>query len=258
MEKLFPPITEHHQQENRGAYQRRRAMEYNTWMDGTSLVGYNVKSPLSGHNYGYRARVKTWNKENEEKRYDPMFEKGLSWTLLGVLYVYLGWGWRTMLLVLGVPVAVTEVVSLKLNSDFEKLSPKDDKPKWQAEVQKMVDSGNTWWKQQAEWYGGDIQFLAGKKHHEYWVDGIPKAQGISLVFSATGAASLHRLLLRGGLKKGLGMVALGALAAGIPLYSITKWYLDDVKKSVDSGGSQTSHLAHGLGAALGTLTSFLA
>ena len=252
----FPYAIEH-PEEPTGAYQvhsRRRAMEYSTWMDATSLVGYMIKSPLSGHNYAYRARVKTWNMEKNAKAYEEAFHSGLIWTILGVLYLRVGWSWRLSMWVYGLSMGVTEGLSGFYDYAFRQLCPEDDPKKWQDTIQKLVDQGSKPWIAQVENEGGDVEFLAGKIHHLYWVDGIPRLQGISLVYSATGAASLHRLLMRGGYKQSWINLLL-AVGACFPVYAITREYIKTGDKLL-AGGEQVSHSAHLLGALLGAAVSW--
>jgi len=79
-------------------------MEYTTWMDATSVVGYMVRSPLSGHNYAYKARVKTWNAEKLAK--EEAFVYGAILTALGLIYLRVGWNWRLAMWVLGASVGL--------------------------------------------------------------------------------------------------------------------------------------------------------
>lgn len=243
-------------EEPTGIYQhhRRRAMEYTTWFDSTELVGYMVRSPLSNHNWAYRARVKTFNAKEMDEKLKGAFHSGLLWTVSGALYFGLGWDWRTMLWILGIPVAVTEGLSYFQDVAFRQLCPQDDKAKWQAKVQDLVNAGDSQMVQRANQENGDIEFLAGKMHHEYWVDNIPRLQGISLVYSATGGAALNRFISKGGYKQSYLMIALGLLAM-YPLVAITNTYLE-AKDKVQAGGSQVSHAAHLLGALIGYYTSY--
>lgn len=256
-DSAFPyPIPHVEEEEATGVYQshRRRAMEYTTWMDATSVVGYMIRSPLSGHNYAYRARVKTWNAEKLAQAYEGAFVSGALWTALGVIYLRVGWNWRLAMWVLGLSMGATEGLSLVSDVAFRQLCPEDDVKKFQQTVQKFVDQNVGNFKEQAEFYGGDVEFLAGKIHHTYWVDKIPRLQGISLVYSATGAAALHRLLLRGGYKQSWLNIILG-VAAAYPVYVITREYIKTGNKTL-AGGEQVSHTAHALGALIGTAVSW--
>jgi len=134
------------------------------------------------------------------------------------------------------------------------MCPEDNPQKFQEVMQKVFDDGVEPLKSAVDEYGGDVEFYTGKMHHEYWVDGIPRAQGISIVYSATGGAALHRLLLRGGYKQSWLNILLG-LAACYPIYSNVYVYLK-VGNDRNAGGQQVSHLGHAVGVLLGAAVSW--
>ena len=87
----------------RTAYQnRRRMIAYSIMYDDTQLAGYEVKNPITGHNYAYRVRVKKADWEKVDKAMKGMFlEQALFTIPLNCIYIWWSLGFPAVLWSLG-------------------------------------------------------------------------------------------------------------------------------------------------------------
>ena len=68
---------------------RRRMINYSIAYDNTRLAGYEVKNPITGHNYAYRLRVKKADWEKVDKAMKGMFlEQALFTIPLNCVYIW--------------------------------------------------------------------------------------------------------------------------------------------------------------------------
>ena len=91
---------------------RRRMINYSIVYDDTLLAGYEVKNPITGHNYAYRMRVKKKDWEKVDKTLKEMFlGQALITIPLNCFYIWWAFGFPAVLWSLGHGVVITEVAA---------------------------------------------------------------------------------------------------------------------------------------------------
>ena len=260
-EYILPPsfiryLLDNDPQETR---KRRRMARFNVVYDGSKMAGVNWKNPLTGHNYGYYARIdntdlKAWAKQDTSLKvaaYGGAVNIAIGLSYAAVLSKK--WWWYP-LVVLMVGVGETEVGSAIL--DYYTFGRFKTEAEYTANFRDELDNDTGDMQDEIDIiFRGDPEYAASKMWFGHAQDKVSFVQGSSIVSSTCAGFAVHRWWWMG-MRKRHGWLAwiLGLLACYPLLDNVMAVY---VAWGPDAEmGAQVGHLYHLMGLVSGAATSW--